>query len=159
LKRGSPTLITMGRSGADIFIDTNPNAPAPPQVYALASQLGLQPADDISSIIVFHEGGGINFIPNVDQVIFTLRQGSPSLPPGRGQADLFTTRGPGTVQLFASSSDLGLLPSDAVDMLEFVPCTNALQCIRDHAIGNWIYGDMNCDHMLNNFDIDAFVLA
>src|SRR5262249_26892006 len=93
LSRNSPSLQGPGH-GADIYVDDMPNVPGGERVYANATQLGLQPSDDINALIVFDDGDRI-FQPGIDQVLFSLTRDSPSLTAfGFSAADILTTTGP-----------------------------------------------------------------
>lgn len=162
VRQGSPSLPNLpgNNSGADIFVDTNINSPGGEALYASFAQLGLLPSDEIDAIIVIDRNNDLSFDPLTDQVIFSLARGSPSLGSIFSPADIFTTFF-GTWDLFSRAVDLGLQPGDNVDMLEFIECPDILPCVARWAIGinRRLPGDCNCDGVVNNFDIDAFVLA
>jgi hypothetical protein len=163
LDRASPSLNTLppgAGSGATVYVDLNPGAPGGELRYAAPAQLNLVQHDDISAMLIFDNGDHV-FQPGIDQVVFTLRPESPSLGVlGVGSADLLTTSGLG-ITVYATAQELGLRPTDHVDMVDFAPCDDVLHCIDDWAIGfnRRLPGDMNCDGRVDNFDIDPFVLA
>ncbi|MCA9287588.1 MAG: hypothetical protein KDA05_03330, partial [Phycisphaerales bacterium] len=82
LTAGSPSLplVVPGvvPSGANIFVDTDINAPGTEQLYAMFNQLGLAIEDDINAMVVFDQGT-LGQYDLDDEVYFTLKPGSPSL--------------------------------------------------------------------------------
>lgn len=136
--RHSPSLAFLPggpATGASIFFDPNPNAPFTEQIYVQGFQLGLQfEQDDIDAMVLFDNGNNF-FEPGVDVVLFSLRQGSPSLSlSGRSPADLLISSGQGNFALFATAADIGLLPTDELNALELLYCNDIDACIFDHAI-------------------------
>ncbi|MBL8878379.1 MAG: hypothetical protein JNG88_04595 [Phycisphaerales bacterium] len=163
VRQGSPSLPNLpgNNSGADVYVDLNTGTPSGEIVYASFAALGLVAADEIDALIVIDYNNDQSFNPTTDQIIFSLARGSPSLE-GRSPADLFTTINTfGDFALYSQAIDLGLQHNDNVDMLEFIECRDILECVQRWAIGinRRVIGDCNCDGVLNNFDIDAFVLA
>lgn len=163
VRQGSPSLPNLpgNNSGADVYVDLNTSTPSGEIVYAPFFALGLVAADEIDALFVIDRNNDQSFNPTTDQIIFSLGRGSPSLE-GRSPADLFTTVNTfGVFALFSQAIDMGLQTSDNVDMLEFIACPDILPCVQRWAIGinRRVIGDCNCDGDLNNFDIDAFVLA
>lgn len=163
VRQGSPSLpgLPGANSGADVYVDTNTNAPGGEQLYAPFFVLGLFPNDEIDGLIVIDGNNDLFFDPMTDQIIFSLARGSPSLGT-RSPADVFTTiEVPGVFVPFSQAIDLGLSVHDNIDMLEFIECPDILPCVYRWAIGlnRRLIGDCNCDGTINNFDIDAFVTA
>jgi hypothetical protein len=167
---GSPSLATLPGSypsGATIFFNHLPAEGTPTEVYAPFYSLGLQQADDIDALLVFD----LNYdgvYDAQDVVLFSLAPGSPSLAvigqasPVGAAADVFIARAnllPPVVHVFAHADDLGLgAPPDDIDALDLFLCPDAIQCAALHGI-RYPRGDLNCDHLVNAFDIDPFVLA
>lgn len=120
-------------TGVDIFFDPNPTIPGGEQHYATGFDLGLQHGDDIDALIVFDDGDGL-FNPLADQMVFSLRTGSPTLGLGFSAADILTTVNGSGFALYAAASELGLLPSDELDCLELLLTNNIDAAIHDHAI-------------------------
>ncbi|MCC6360087.1 MAG: hypothetical protein IT450_15190 [Phycisphaerales bacterium] len=120
-------------SGASVFIDFIPDALGGEQLYAAPVQLGLVGADDINALIVFDNGNG-TLNPNLDQLLFTLRPGSPSLGTN-SPATIFSSRGNATFNVYAQPRVLGLRNTDVIDMLDWVRCDDILTCVNDWAIG------------------------
>ena len=117
-----------------MYVDFNPAAPGGEVRYASPTNLNLVQQDDISAMLIFDNGDHV-FQAGVDQVIFTLHPDSPSLGTlGVGSADLLTTNGTG-ITVYATAQELGLRTTDHVDMVEFAPCDDVLNCIDDWAIG------------------------
>lgn len=165
LARGSPSLSTLPGtgSGADIYIDWDPNAPGGEDLYVPGFELGLfYEDDDISAMIVFEDGDGI-FTPGVDQVIFSMDPDSPSLVPlpDRGPGDLFTSKGGGTFEPYCMAEEIGLEPTDNLNMLDFVPCEHVLSCVYDWAIGHVgsCEGDINGDGQIDAADLSILLSA
>ena len=164
LTAGSPSLPSLGQpaSGANIFFNAEPGE-VPTTVYAYYGDLGLAQADDIDGLIVFdmNEDGSFN---TGDEILFSLAPGSPSLStiPGASStgagADVFTVTSVGSPALLSAAGEVALgEPTDNADALDYTPCENAEACAILHGIRVW--GDLNCDGVLNNFDIDPFVLV
>ena len=162
----SPSLMTLpgmpgAQSGADIFVDTDPTQPGGGELYASASSLGLIPTplgDDIDALVVFDNGNGV-LDPGLDEILFSLARGSPTLGDGQfSAADIFVSYGTGTFMLFASAAELGLAPAiDNVDSLEVIPCQNPPDNdIYRHAIFLVWPGDYNQDGTLTEADCAAF---
>lgn len=120
-------------SGASVYIDVLPDQPGGENLYAPPFQLGLVGADDINALIVFDNGDGM-LDPTLDQLLFTLRPGSPSLG-SNSPATIFTSVGSGTFVVWAQPLHLGLLATDVIDVLDWVPCDDILSCVNDWAIG------------------------
>jgi plastocyanin len=147
------------QSGADVFVDLNQDLGGNEGLYVAAPSLGLLPTsngDDIAALVVFDNGNNV-FDPGVDQILFTLARGSPSLVSGNySPADILVSYGNGVFSLFASADDLGLLPSDHVDALEIFPTTNPQATLFDYAIYLVWPGDHNRDGTLDQADCSAF---
>jgi hypothetical protein len=148
-------------SGANIFYNPDPLAMYETMPFAAFLDLGLQQADDIDALVVFDLDEDGQFTPG-DAVIFSLTPDSPTL-------DWFDDWGPGArifvahygwpLMLLATPENLGLgAPSDNVNALEFAFCEDYLVCAELHGIRS-LRGDLNCDDLVNAFDIDPFVLA
>jgi hypothetical protein len=154
VSRDSPSLPGLGgtNSGADIYVDFDPNQPGGEQLYLAPAQMGLVQGDDIAALIVFDNG---NFVldPNQDQVLFTLARGSPSLNRNIGPADVLTSKGTGSFRVYATAEDLGLLREDHINMLELARCENIRACVYDWAIGFGCPGDLNGDGLVNLQDL------
>ncbi|MBU0639238.1 MAG: hypothetical protein KKB50_10275 [Planctomycetes bacterium] len=136
LTAGSPSLITLPGtgSGADIYIDNNTAIPGGEQLYAAPYLLGLMAEDDIDALIVFDDGDHI-FTFGLDQVIFSLAPGSPSLDGFFSSGDLFTSHGGGVFDLYAEGSQIGLAFGDNLNMVDYALCLDVLDCAYDWAIG------------------------
>ncbi|MGE0480034.1 MAG: hypothetical protein AB7Q17_06130 [Phycisphaerae bacterium] len=142
-----------GVSGADILRVAAVGAPI--TVYASAAQLGLNSqTDDVDALALRDDGDGV-FEPGIDVVYFSVRRGSAIVgvfDPCSGlnihEADILTLpcAGFGTPKVHVSHAALGLdVEFDELDALDtFVQI---------------VVGDLNLDELLNNFDIDPFVLA
>lgn len=141
LSRSSPSALG---NGARITLDPDPNSPGTESTYLDAAEIGLTPNDEIDGLIVF-EDGDYQFEAGFDQVLFSLAPGSPSLGIF-GPADIFSTSGGGLFHLFCPAQWLGLLPTDNVTMIDFVPCDDVLTCVNDWAIGTNL---RNCPSDLN----------
>lgn len=115
----------LGGSGADVFFDRTPDVtmvpmPGDEKLFAAAAALGLAADDEIDALIVFDDTGEIgDSFAGTDQVLFSLARGSPSLG-AFSPADIFSVTPGAPFVLFASHADVGLLPSDNVNMLELV---------------------------------------
>lgn len=114
-----------GFSGADIIFDPTPNFPGGPgedeSMFAAAGQLGLMPFDVLDALAVFDDGLSKTF-DAADTVLFSLAPGSPSLGLfGASPADILSVTFGGLPSLFALHTDLNLLASDNINMLELVP--------------------------------------
>jgi hypothetical protein len=130
--------------------------------------IGLRQDDDIDALTVFDDGDHL-FEPNVDELQFSLARGSPTLIlNGRSAADLFRSRGNGTFAVYTIADDLGLLPTDNIDAIEYSFCGNVQDCALRWGVGfvdcaaigcESLRGDANCDGTVDFFDIDAFLLA
>ncbi|QOJ14441.1 MAG: hypothetical protein HRU75_07220 [Planctomycetia bacterium] len=165
LKRNSPSLLFLPgtNSGADVYRDFDVNSPAGQQLYVSWMQLGLQPMDDIASLLIFDRNGDCVYQPT-DVVLFTLSRDSPTLGMmDESAATIFTNQGAlaGFPAIYSVPAALGLDPGDHINALDFAPCSHAETCVLDWAIGfgRRVSGDVRCDGLVNNFDIDAFVPA
>jgi len=161
LARGSPTLLAgtipgSTGSGADVYVDPDPGAPASPQIYATPAQMGLDPNDDIDGLIVF-DNGDLFFTPE-DQILFSLAPESPYGGPGI----LYTTNGGGVFAPLIFPQQLGLLPfGDNVNMIDFVPCANRRTCLLSWAIGflasTSCPGDLNQNGVVDLTDLSILL--
>ncbi len=143
-------------SGAAIFADPDATVGGNEYLYTSPVDLGLVNDDDISSLIVFEDGDFI-FDPGADQILFTLAAGSPSLIGRGGPGDIFVSFGLGMFNLYAHAETLGLFQSDSIDMLDLVPCTDALTCAQDWAIGDLCPGDLNGDQVVDLMDLSMLL--
>ncbi len=127
------------RSGADIFVDLDPSASGGEQLFLRGEDIGLMTQDDIDGLIVFDDGV-VGVPDNGDQVVFTLRPGSPTLiAMGLGPADIlsftFTPGAPEPIMLFAAALMLGVAdPQDSIDALDLAFCENGLGCAGQNGI-------------------------
>jgi hypothetical protein len=164
LAAGSPSLPTLpgsSNSGADIFMDFEPNAPGGEMIYTGPFPLGLTLEDDIDALIVF-ENGDRQFTPGVDQVIFSLAPGSPTLfAAGLSPGDLLSSEGLGGFVLYCPAAQLGLTFDDNLDMLDFVRCDHVRSCVYYWAIGyvGSCEGDINGDGQVNLPDLCILLQA
>lgn len=168
LTASSPSLSTLPgglqRSGATIFYNPDPQHLTPTMIYATWYELGLVQNDDIDALLVFDTNANGHF-DGLDQVLFSLSPGSPSLATIQGAstqgaaADVFIGT-PGQLPApFAPASFFGLgAPSDNIDALDLVPCSEALDCATQFGI-RALKGDLNCDNTVGFRDINPFVLA
>ncbi len=116
LTSGSPSAF----SGADVFKDAEPEQLGNDGLYAMASDLQLQFADDIDSLVVLDLADDGFFGPG-DKVLFSLTPGSPSLGIHDAATIFSYSAGAPVVEVFADSNQLGLgHPNDNVDALEVV---------------------------------------
>jgi hypothetical protein len=113
LAPGSPTLLAIGATPADILVNKVP--PAPPAVFLAGAALGLVPGDDIDDFCL--DTATLT-------VLFSLAPGSPTLVAvGASPSDLFLVRAPPIAPpppVFVPAASLGLLATDDL---------NALKCI------------------------------
>lgn len=121
-------------SGADIYRDTMTGSPGGQSLYAGPAILGLLPADDIDALIVFDNGDGI-FNPNQDQILFSLSNQSPTALIVGGASILTSVPGGGTFNVYCTAAQLGLAPTDNLDMLELVRTSDPIALAQNRAIG------------------------
>ena len=148
-----PALPGATPSGADIFIDNDPNACGGELLYVDPFVLGLQPADDIDAFTVFDDGDHV-FTPGIDQVVFSLTPDSPSLGSSHSPADLFTSEGSGVFDVYSEAFDLGLAFADNLNMLDFALCDDVLGCALDWGIG-YVGRDLELPRRRGRGDIQA----
>ncbi|MFQ5592030.1 MAG: hypothetical protein ACE5HE_12760 [Phycisphaerae bacterium] len=143
----SPSLQTLSMptgvppSGANIFFNANPlNTPSESTLFASFADLGPQATDDIDAMIVI-DGNGDGLFNDVDVILFSLTQSSPSLGsiPGTsadgGAADIFVVVPGIPPAVLASAATLGLgQPTDNVDALGYLLCDDAITCAALHGI-------------------------
>ncbi len=99
--------------------------------FATLASLGLQTGDIIDALAVSDVDPSQQCPPTsnrtmdagVDQVLFSLAPGSPSLTGQRSAADIFKSDFDGSFAEFCSYADLGLLPTDDVDAIDIKPIT------------------------------------
>lgn len=124
-------------SGADIFVDFSPTTAGDEMLFLSAADMGLMVEDDIDGLIVFDDDAD-GIADAGDQVLFTLRPGSPSLGTQLSSADVlsFTYNPfvPTAATLYAAHADLGLAFADAIDALELLFCVNPIACAVQHGI-------------------------
>lgn len=161
LAAGSPSLPMLPGtgSGADIYVDTDPNTPAGQLLYVEPAVLGLLPTDDIDALIVF-EDGLPGFASGADQILFSLAPGSPTLLGGFSPGDVFSSEGFGLFELYSAADRLGLAFTDNLNMLDYVPCDHVPTGVYEWAIGylSQCAGDINGDGAVNITDL-AILLA
>jgi hypothetical protein len=158
--RNSPSLSFLPGStpsGADIFVDFQPMNIGGEQRYVGPEQIGLVPFDEIDAMIVGDDGDRF-FEDGIDQILFSLTADSPSAPP-HGPGAIFTTRGLGTFQIYATAQTLGLRPSDNLDILDFVLADDIDALVQQVAIGFVCNcpGDANCDSRCNLADLSILL--
>lgn len=170
LRSDSPSLMllpgNMSPSGAHIFHNLQPGD-TPTDLYASHAQLGLVQTDDIDAFIVFDVNTN-GLYDGPDQVLFSLRPGSPSLTliPGASLygagADLFVAR-PGTfTSLWEPAERFGLGleagPSDNIDALDLLifhapgPCPDPSQRVKGHSI-RFVRGDWDDNGNIGQSDL------
>lgn len=110
-----------GDSGANVFMDSEPSQPGKDGLYAQASDLQLQLADDINALVVMDVLDDEFFGPG-DKLLFSLAPGSPSLGSFDAATIFSFSFGAPSIEVFAFSDQLGLGDvDDSVDALEVVP--------------------------------------
>lgn len=156
LTANSPSLSVLPGfgSGADIYLDRDPQEAGNEELYVGPYALGLMLDDDIDAMIVLDSDGLYQFTPGEDQVIFSLAPGSPSLFGEFGPGDLFTSSGFGMFEFYCDGDQLGLATADNLCMLDYVFCEDVLTCAADWAIGYQCVGDLDRDG-----DVDLADLA
>ena len=113
LAAGSPSLNPVGFSPADILWTLGIGTPG---LYASASQLGLQAADDIDGLCLVDRGNEqARYDPNIDSVLFSLKAGSPTLAAIRASAADVLAPGP---MIRYHAAELGLRSSDDLDAMK-----------------------------------------
>jgi hypothetical protein len=138
LTSDSPSLSILpgSGSGADIYVDQDPFLPGEGEgLYVGAALLGLMAGDDIDAMLVIDALGDGHFSPGVDQIIFSLAPGSPSLQGPLGPGDLLKSYGDDSFSVFCSAEALGLTPWDNLNMLDYVFCDDVLTAVEQWAIG------------------------
>ena len=130
-------------SPADVFYQATPGPGAPfPALYASEATLGLSPGDVIDALAVL-DVGTVGTLDPGDVVWVSLAPGSPTLTAFTSSPGSIWEVYPGFGQVFAHTA-LDLLFSDNL---------NALTADRPST------GDLNCDGVVNNFDILPFVMV
>ncbi len=167
LTRESPSLYTLPGSepsGASIFYNADPNSRAPTELFADSWSLGLNQADNIDALLII-DNNEVGVFDLGDEVYFSLDANSPTLQilPDASDigaaADIFRVRYGQGPQLFISVAELGLgHPADNIDALEVFPAVDATAFAEHRGIRS-LRGDLNCDGVVNNGDIDPFVIA
>jgi hypothetical protein len=159
----SPSLLTLpywaGPSGANIFFNICPPMYTPTTLYAAYEQLQLDPNDNIDAMIVFDRNNAGEF-DEMDQVLFSLAPGSPSLDtiPGTG-ADVFTVTYGEAPALFVAAADLGLgHPDDDINALDFLLCDKPVVCAAQHGIRG-MRGDLDGDCDVDTSDLGQLLAA
>ncbi|MBI3957980.1 MAG: hypothetical protein HY328_04145, partial [Chloroflexi bacterium] len=110
LAAGSPTLALVGATPADVLATGFEFVPS---VYAAAADLGLTSGDAIDGLCLYENGNGV--YDSDDQILFSLRTGSPSLVSLSG--DGASILAPGPLRVVHRADNLGLLPTDEIDAL------------------------------------------
>jgi len=139
LAPNSPSLAALAATSADIFWTIG----FTPGVYASASNLGLQPTDDIDGLCLVDRGQTAHYDPGVDSILFSLKAGSPTLAAiGASAADVLA---PGPSVRYRAA-ELGLQASDDLDAMKCfqtsgpstvkVPVGDNWYCDPSHANGN-----------------------
>ena len=115
--------------------------------FANGSYMGLGLAscdDDVDGLQI-----QIQTTPTVNELYYSLAPGSPSLLPGSpilgcalgcSAADIFVKRTGAQAEIFATAADLGLLPSDDVDALSFLPEPAPIAPAEAPALGPFALG-------------------
>ena len=142
LKRGSPTLVNIGASAADI-LTAIVGMPGSVTVAVPAASLAILPGDDLDGLLMVEgvddDGDGAFFGPNdiAPWIYFSVDPLSLGLPAsplsaqamGNGAAaDIYESMAQGNHTLFYDNvTDLGLLSTDDIDALEApdIECNNA----------------------------------
>ncbi len=87
-------------------------------VFADASAIGLDPADDLDALWLWDVGDRGVLDPGVDQALFSLAMGSPTLDQfDISQGDILFTDFTGEFRVWKTASQLGLLPTDNLNAL------------------------------------------
>jgi hypothetical protein len=111
LDPASPSL--GANSAADILKTINGGAPT---VFANAAALGLVAGDDVDAICLKESGDG-SYSAGIDQILFSLAAGSPTLGEiGASPGDVLAPGAPNP-SVAAQYGALGLLPTDDLDAL------------------------------------------
>ncbi|MBN2563808.1 MAG: hypothetical protein JXQ75_23075 [Phycisphaerae bacterium] len=151
-----------GESGADVFLAHDPSIADEPVLYADAvfdlGLIGPPGGDDIDALIVFDEDGDGTLDPGVDQILFSLAPGSPSLNVWKlSAADILASFGEGGFYVFLPAVALGLEGmADSVDCLELTVTSDPVADVYDHAIFLVWPGDYDKNGTLTSADCDAF---
>lgn len=116
---------SLSSSGADIWYDPTPDIntgqAGDTSRYASFADLGLAEGDDIDAMVVYDDDGDGTFMIPGDQVIFSLKAGSPTLDRfGASEADLFTVEPDLDPVIFALHTDIAVAGDGNLDMLELV---------------------------------------
>ena len=142
-------------SGATIFFDQDFQAPGTEEVYAEPFQLGLDPLDEISGVIVLDDN--LNYLfDGTDTVYLSLAPGSPTLTAlGLQPGDVLVVE-QGVLGLFAPGTILGLQIGDNMDALDMVPLVNGT---AENTINAMVDcpADYNDDTFINTLDVLAFL--
>ncbi|MCH7701541.1 MAG: hypothetical protein IID37_07620 [Planctomycetes bacterium] len=151
-------------SGADVYVDVDPELPGTESAYIVFPDIGLLFDDDIDALTVMDDGDNV-FDPTVDRILFSLAAGSPSLfLLGVSPAHILTTATSGgdpPIAVFVSAVGLGLLETDEVGAMDMFPASNFVTLICNSAIGigdGCCEGDANADGTVDPLD-GGYVLA
>jgi len=135
LRNGSDSLNTLPGAngmldrGADIFYDNDIGNSGNEQLFASASDIGLNAGDDIDALIVMDRNDDRMFDAG-DLIFFSLTPNSPTLAAiNASAADIFRATLGGGFNLFIDHSELGLLFSDNIDAIHFDTLIN--NSVRD----------------------------
>ncbi len=126
----------------DILIASPPGVAVPPFAFAIfargVADIGLLAGDDLDALVLYDDGANGTLDPYSppgllwDEALFSLAAGSPSLVPGANlnimagaaplsPGDVFWTDFTGTIWLYASANDLGLVVNDELNALDIAP--------------------------------------
>jgi hypothetical protein len=135
LDSASPSLAALDASPAGLLVSREGSV----SVFATASALGLRPQDDLDGLCLAEDGDG-RFDAG-DEVLFSLRAGSPTLASmGAAPGDLLRAGNP--PRIVRNPATVGLLPGDDIDAL-------ACGSMSDQPLAT---GDVNCDRRVNSID-------
>ncbi len=153
-------------SGAHVYFNPDPLGGTITELYASFFELGLMQGDDVDALVIFDRNVDGVYNGN-DVVLFSLARNSPTLfadpqvNPETGAAAVFRAQPGAELAVLAQPLDLGLgAIGDDIDALSVLPCAgDPLECIIPAGIRGAFRGDLNCDDLINAFDIDPFVVA
>ena len=180
LDAASPSL-GGGFTESDILV--SPPGVAGFGLFAARGQIGLGVGDELDALAVWDMDHDLVATPGTDYALFSLAPISPSLwgldgGPGvagadddglngvddlgevgladdASPADIWVTDFTGAYTLYLAAATIGMLDTDNVDALDVEPYS---QPQIDDTVA-LMPGDLNCDGLINNGDIDPFVLA
>lgn len=131
----APGSVYAGTAPSDIWFSPQvPGYSVFPAVYTPGSGLGLVAGDDVDALVVVDDGAaGFSFL--TDTIYYSLTPGSPTLTTlGASAADILVVGGgTATPSVLATAASLGLLTSDNLNALDFLPIPEptslALACL------------------------------